>query len=157
MGCPYLREYYTTKFVICQYALRNFFYEIRNFLPFCVLNYYGKRDTIPKRKGVKTYDKVQSQSDACPAGNDPKGTGRKDGYPSAHGVRHLRGNGEALARRCLGEDLRSAGLPARRPDGVCAGRCSGIGGWNFLNTFRPKCGGLPPALPHPKVSMKADV
>jgi hypothetical protein len=105
IGCPSLPFYYTTKFVACQYAIRNFFYENRNIFSFFVLLYYEKRDTIAKRKGVKACDKVQSQSDACPAGYDPKGTGRKNGYPSAYGVRNLRGNGEALARGCVGEDL----------------------------------------------------
>ena len=105
LGCPSLLLYYTTKFVVCQYAIRNFFYENRNIFSFFVLLYYEKRDTIAKRKGVKACDKVQSQSDACPAWYDPKGTGRKDGYPSAYGVRNLCGNGEALARGCVGEDL----------------------------------------------------
>ena len=123
IGCPSLLFYYTTKFVVCQYAIRNFFYENRNNFSSFVLIYYEKRDTIAKRKGVKACDKVQSQSDACPAGYDPKGTGRKDGYPSAYGVRNLRGNGQALTRGCVGEDLRCAGLSARRPDGVCAGGC----------------------------------
>ena len=105
MGCPSLLLYYTTKFVVCQYAIRNFFYENRNIFSLFVLLYYEKRDTIAKRKGVKACDKVQSQSDACPAGYDPKGIGRKDGYPSAYGVRNLCGFCEALARGCVGKDL----------------------------------------------------
>ena len=105
IGCPSLLLYYTTKFVVCQYAIRNFFYENRNVFSFFVLLYYEKRDTIAKRKGVKACDKVQSQSDACPAGYDSKGTGRKDGYPSAYGVRNLCGFCEALTRGCVGEDL----------------------------------------------------
>jgi hypothetical protein len=101
----HLQGYYTTKIVVCQYAIRNFLYEKRNIFSFFVLLYYEKRDTIAKRKGVKACDQIQSQSDACPAGDDPKGTGRKDGYSSAYCVRNLRGNGEALARGCIGEDL----------------------------------------------------
>ena len=101
----HLQGYYTTKIVVCQYAIRNFLYEKRNIFSFFVLLYYEKRDTIAKTKGVKACDKVQSQSDAGLAGYDPKGTGRKDGYPSAYCVRNLRGNGEALARGCVGEDL----------------------------------------------------
>jgi hypothetical protein len=53
--------------------------------------------------------------------------------------------------------LRCFGLSARRPDGVCAGRCSGIGGQIFLNRFCRFSGVLPPAFPRPKVSAKADV
>ena len=51
IGCPSLLFYYTTKFVVCQYAIRNFFYEKRNIFSFFVLLYYEKRDTIAKRKG----------------------------------------------------------------------------------------------------------
>ena len=101
----HLQGYYTTKFVVCQYAIRNFFYENRHYFSFSVLIYYEMRDTIPQRERRKTSDKIQSQSDACPAWYDPKGTGRKDGYPSAYGVRHLCGFCEALARGCVGEDL----------------------------------------------------
>ena len=50
MGCPSLLLYYTTKIVVCQYVLRNFFYEIRNIFSFCVLIYYEIRDTITRRK-----------------------------------------------------------------------------------------------------------
>ena len=46
----HLQGYYTTKIVICQYANRNFFYEIRNYFSLCVLIYYEMRDTITKRK-----------------------------------------------------------------------------------------------------------
>ena len=46
----HLQGYYTTKIVICQYAIRNFFYEIRNYFSLCVLIYYEIRDTITKRK-----------------------------------------------------------------------------------------------------------
>ena len=52
MGCPSLLLYYTTKFVICQYDLRNFFYEKRNFISRCVLKYYAIRDTMAP-KGVE--------------------------------------------------------------------------------------------------------
>ena len=53
MGCPSLLLYYTTKSVICQYDLRNFFYENRNIFPFCVLIYYEMRDTMSRRKEGK--------------------------------------------------------------------------------------------------------
>ena len=53
MGCPSLLLYYTTKFVICQYVLRNFFYEIRNYFSLCVLIYYEMRDTMSRRKEGK--------------------------------------------------------------------------------------------------------
>ena len=53
MGCPSLLLYYTTKIVICQYGLRNFFYEMRNIFSSCVLIYYGKRDTMSRRKEGK--------------------------------------------------------------------------------------------------------
>ena len=46
----HLQGYYTTKIVICQYAKRNLFYEIRNIFSSCVLIYYEIRDTITKRK-----------------------------------------------------------------------------------------------------------
>ena len=45
-----LQGYYTTKFVICQYVLRNLSYENRNIFPFCVLIYYEIRATISRRK-----------------------------------------------------------------------------------------------------------
>ncbi len=59
MGCPSLLLYYTTKFVICQYVLRNFFYEIRNIFSPCVLIYYEIRDTIAKRKEGKNVIKFK--------------------------------------------------------------------------------------------------
>ena len=50
LGCPSLLLYYTTKFVVCQYDLRNFFYENRNIFPFCVLIYYEIRDTMLQKE-----------------------------------------------------------------------------------------------------------
>ena len=70
-------------------------------------------------------DQIQSQGNACYAWHDPEGTCRTDWHPPAHGICYLRGNREALTRGCIGEDLRCAGLPARRPDGVCARACGG--------------------------------
>ena len=52
MGCPSLLLYYTTKFVVCQYVNRNFFYEIRNYFSDCVLIYYAKRDIMLQKEGV---------------------------------------------------------------------------------------------------------
>ena len=49
----HLQGYYTTQNVVCQYVLRNYFYEIRNYFSLCVLIYYGKRDTISRRKEGK--------------------------------------------------------------------------------------------------------
>lgn len=59
MGCPSLLLYYTTKIVICQYANRNFFYEIRNIFSFCVLIYYEIRATMSRRKEGKTVIKFK--------------------------------------------------------------------------------------------------
>lgn len=50
MGCPSLLLYYTTKIVVCQYALRKIFYEIRNYFSVCVLIYYEIRATMIRRK-----------------------------------------------------------------------------------------------------------
>ena len=55
----HLQGYYTTKFVICQYVLRNFFYEIRNYFSARVLICYEKRDTMSRRKEVKTVIKFK--------------------------------------------------------------------------------------------------
>ena len=55
----HLQGYYTTKFVICQYVLRNLFYEIRNYFSACVLICYEKRDTMSRRKEVKTVIKFK--------------------------------------------------------------------------------------------------
>ena len=123
LGCPSLLLYYTTKIVVCQYAIRNFFYENRNIFSFCVLIYYGKRDTMSKRKGVKTYDKVQSQSDACPAGDDPKELAEKTGIrpPTVSAicvgsVKHL--PGDALEKICDVLDCQPADLMEYVRDGV---------------------------------------
>ena len=53
IGCPSLLLYCTTKFVICQYVLRNFFYEIRNYFSLFVLICYEMRDTMSRRKEGK--------------------------------------------------------------------------------------------------------
>ena len=124
MGCPSLLLYYTTKIVVCQYAIRNFFYENRNIFSFFVLLYYEKRDTIAKRKGVKACDKVQSQSDACPAGMTQKELAERTGIrpPTVSAicvgsVKHL--PVDALEKICDVLDCQPADLMefVREPDG----------------------------------------
>ena len=64
-------------------------------------------------------DKIQSQSHACYARHDTEKISRADGHQATYSVRNLHRLGQAHSSRGIRQDLRRAGLPARRSYGVC--------------------------------------
>ena len=124
IGCPSLLLYYTTKIVVCQYVFRNFFYEIRNYFSDCVLIYYAKRDTIAKRKEVKTVIKFKVKVMLAVRGMTQKELAEKTGIrpPTVSAicvgsVKHL--PVDALEKICDVLDCQPADLMefVREPDG----------------------------------------
>ena len=124
MGCPSLLLYYTTKIVICQYVLRNFFYEIRNYFSLCVLIYYEMRDTMSRRKEGKIVIKFKVKVMLAMRGMTQKELAERTGIrpPTVSAicvgtVKHL--PVDALEKICDVLDCQPADLMefVREPDG----------------------------------------